>query len=549
MTEERHLLLLLEESESSLVYFQTRIRVLLGLGLGQLSPVPPRLYCEQRNSHTDTDTERARERGAERPREQGWNLCLGLVGVGRRRRRRETLRAMTIDGEPAKVLLPYLQRADELQKHDHLAAYYCRLYAMEKGLKIPPKERTSETKAVLISLMNQLEKDKRVVKLSTDDNMYMEGFALRVFAKADKQDRAGRADLKTAMTFYAASIFFEVLLQFGELPPDILEKQKYASWKAVDIRKALSEGRKPVPGPPVPDKDAPEEEYTTWSTEANNINAPETQQPKSSSNRDSFLGSSDPNTVPHRSYTQLPPSELPLQPSHSSCPEDLPSAPSNSTLSSYNQNSQSSADNPGYPSNSPSHQSLYSHTSGVSFDPSSGNDRMPGHHVVGTYSYPSDSPGFSSSPPPSHNSYPSAPQDMQGGPNPTHFYQPSHWPNPSANDSASAYPSFFPPAGSGFQLSTPQYPTTPQAPQGVLRHSEPPPLARTGSAPVGPDSSTGYSLNGNYNSDFKPSAGAVAEAHKASRFAVSALAFDDIPTAISYLTKSLELLTSPSVSI
>ena len=33
-----------------------------------------------------------------------------------------------------------------------------RLYAMEKGLKIPPKERTNETKAILVSLMNQLEK-------------------------------------------------------------------------------------------------------------------------------------------------------------------------------------------------------------------------------------------------------------------------------------------------------------------------------------------------------------------------------------------------------
>ena len=33
-----------------------------------------------------------------------------------------------------------------------------RLYGMEKGLMIPPKERTSETKAILISLMNQLEK-------------------------------------------------------------------------------------------------------------------------------------------------------------------------------------------------------------------------------------------------------------------------------------------------------------------------------------------------------------------------------------------------------
>ncbi len=170
---------------------------------------------------------------------------------------------MTGDGEPARILLPYLQRADELQKHDHLVAYYCkslaplcllslslslslflslslslcisralvlqlrivffsillracggwldqgfcimfsnlssrfclcviwryggvencwdkvvhhtfllfvcgncgagRLYAMEKGLKIPVKERTKETNALLTSLMNQLEK----VHLST----------------------------------------------------------------------------------------------------------------------------------------------------------------------------------------------------------------------------------------------------------------------------------------------------------------------------------------------------------------------------------------------
>lgn len=28
------------------------------------------------------------------------------------------------------------------------------------------------------------------------------------------------------------------------------QKQKYAVWKAADIRKALKEGRRPVPGPP-----------------------------------------------------------------------------------------------------------------------------------------------------------------------------------------------------------------------------------------------------------------------------------------------------------
>ncbi|KAK8956755.1 hypothetical protein KSP39_PZI000044 [Platanthera zijinensis] len=162
---------------------------------------------------------------------------------------------MSSDAEPAKLLLPFLQRADELQKHEPLVAYYCRLFAMERGLRIPQKERTKTTNSILVSLMNQLEKDKKSLKLGSEDNLYVEGFASNVFAKADKQDRAGRADLNTAKTFYAASIFFEVLNQFGELAPDIEQKLKYSIWKAADIRKALKEGRNPEPGPPGGDSD------------------------------------------------------------------------------------------------------------------------------------------------------------------------------------------------------------------------------------------------------------------------------------------------------
>jgi vacuolar protein sorting-associated protein VTA1 len=66
---------------------------------------------------------------------------------------------------------------------------------MERGLKIPQSERTKTTNSILMSLINQLEKDKKSLTLSPDDNMHVEGFALSVFAKADKQDRAGRADL------------------------------------------------------------------------------------------------------------------------------------------------------------------------------------------------------------------------------------------------------------------------------------------------------------------------------------------------------------------
>ena len=42
----------------------------------------------------------------------------------------------------------------------------------------------------------------------------------------------------------------QILRQFGELPPDLAEKQRYAAWKVADIRKALREGRSPTPGNP-----------------------------------------------------------------------------------------------------------------------------------------------------------------------------------------------------------------------------------------------------------------------------------------------------------
>lgn len=37
--------------------------------------------------------------------------------------------------------------------------------------------------------------DKKSLTLGPDDHLHVEGFALNVFSKADKQDRAGRADL------------------------------------------------------------------------------------------------------------------------------------------------------------------------------------------------------------------------------------------------------------------------------------------------------------------------------------------------------------------
>ncbi|CAK9225502.1 unnamed protein product [Sphagnum troendelagicum] len=435
---------------------------------------------------------------------------------------------MTGDGEPARILLPYLQRADELQKHDHLVAYYCRLYAMEKGLKIPVKERTKETNALLTSLMNQLEKDKKVVKLSPDDNMHMEGFALSVFAKADKQDRAGRADVNTAKTFYAASIFFEVLLQFGELQPDILEKQKYASWKAVDIRKALSEGRKPVPGPP-------------GDTVSTNV-APDIPSSHLDGNwkPQGSVSVEQPSQALEPSSTSPSLEHLSHQSSSASYDEiNLPPVPSPPAYPTHGHDSYAPPGSSVFPSNSsPSDQSnLYS--------------QAPPYSTAGNYSYASDQSGPTSAPP-SFASYPSY-HDAAGGP--PQVSQPSYnpqqnWSNSPFNEPPQpSYPSFFPPGASGYHSATPQYPSTTHEPQdnsgfaGVR-----PSHTRTTSAPGAPELSGGYNVNGTYDSNYEPTPAQIAEAHKISRFAVSALAFDDIPTAISYLQKALELLTSPSAA-
>jgi vacuolar protein sorting-associated protein VTA1 len=345
----------------------------------------------------------------------------------------------------------------------------------------------------------------------------------------------------------------------------------------VDIRKALAEGRKPVPGPPVPETDVPDLEETLG-TEVSfllltkicclmdspldyfSFSSHTVMRCTYSCKRvfcikdvehiieriiSTFQGSAS--TAPETTQQPMsPPQDSPTsepfyQHSYSKSSEDLnlPSAPSNPIPPSYSQNNSYGApDNAGYPS----HQSPYPHTSGTPFDSLGGN---PGPHAtIGTYSYPSDPPGFTTSPPPSFNPYAPASQDRQD-PGQYHQQQP-HWPSSSPfNDPSSAYPSVFP--SGGYQPAAPQYPSTPQAPHGASRHSEP--LARTSSAPVGPESSTGYQLNGNYDSEYKPSAGTIAEAHKASRFAVSALAFDDVPTAIDYLRKSLELLTTPSATV
>ncbi|KAJ4725178.1 protein OF MAMMALIAN LYST-INTERACTING PROTEIN 5-like [Melia azedarach] len=460
---------------------------------------------------------------------------------------------MASETEPAKLLLPYLQRADELQKHEPLVAYYCRLYAMERGLRIPQSDRTKTTNSLLVSLMNQLEKDKKSLKLGPEDNLYLEGFALNVFAKADKQDRAGRADLNTAKTFYAASIFFEILNQFGALQPDLEQKQKYAAWKAADIRKALKEGRKPVPGPPGGGEDlslppsTPSGSYDLGTSEtaikgagldsdsssqfhdklndySANVPPPPTQ---FHDNLSDYSANVPPpptqfhdNLSDYSANVPLPPTQFPDKLSNQHSADIPPSPPSHD----FHPNPLSRSDS-----------SLYSH-------PSAGYPTHDFHPPPPT----NRSENSTYSQPYHHQSYPQEPQQHLPHSYPSQETPTYNYPNfqsyPSFTESSlPAVPSHYPSYYQGSDTSyTPQsaapttsYPSTSQYSSSSRNGTVSEPAATA-------------AQKYQYDSNYQPPAEKIAEAHKAARFAVGALAFDDVSVAVDYLKKSLELLTNPS---
>lgn len=150
-------------------------------------------------------------------------------------------------------LLPYLQRADEVAKANPKVAYYCRLYAVDEGMKLLVRDK--DTNALLGAVLKQLEQDKPKLQLGAvaDDCELCTQFALKIFHKAETQDREGRATAATAKAYYAATVFLEVTRQFGEMDSECAAKQKFAAWRAAEVRAACKEGRAPAPLQPVVD--------------------------------------------------------------------------------------------------------------------------------------------------------------------------------------------------------------------------------------------------------------------------------------------------------
>ncbi|XP_075872599.1 vacuolar protein sorting-associated protein VTA1 homolog [Nelusetta ayraudi] len=159
----------------------------------------------------------------------------------------------------------HLRTAQEHEKRDPVVAYYCRLFAMQTGMKLD--SRSPECRKFLAKLMDQLEAMK--VELVNEDsitqevvgNAHIENYALKMFIYADNEDRAGRFHKNMVKSFFTSSLLLEVLSVFGELSEENLQHRKYARWKATYIHNCLKNGETPQPGPLGldPDQEADEE--------------------------------------------------------------------------------------------------------------------------------------------------------------------------------------------------------------------------------------------------------------------------------------------------
>ncbi|XP_017887039.1 vacuolar protein sorting-associated protein VTA1 homolog isoform X2 [Ceratina calcarata] len=152
-----------------------------------------------------------------------------------------------------KSIQHYLKIASTHDQRDPVISYWCRLYALQTGLKLSTK--TPKETNFLLKLMDWLETTKKELhdnEAITNDvaaQAHLENWALKLFLYADKNDRNANFGKSVIQSFFTAGLLYDVLTVFGELSDEATQNRKYAKWKAAYIHNCLKNNETPIPGP------------------------------------------------------------------------------------------------------------------------------------------------------------------------------------------------------------------------------------------------------------------------------------------------------------
>ncbi|KAK7191761.1 hypothetical protein DPSP01_007203 [Paraphaeosphaeria sporulosa] len=157
---------------------------------------------------------------------------------------------------PAKLkaaqITPFVQRAAQLERFKPFITYWLRYYIIQKIIAAGLHTADAECTTYTANLMDQLEQtkaanpDEDALHDETAAQAYCEQFAFTTFAKGEKDMTANAVTKNTADTLLAAATFFEMLTIWKKDPEsEIKSKQKFAKYHAARILKALRNGEDP----------------------------------------------------------------------------------------------------------------------------------------------------------------------------------------------------------------------------------------------------------------------------------------------------------------
>ncbi|RSL51529.1 hypothetical protein CEP54_011375 [Fusarium duplospermum] len=398
---------------------------------------------------------------------------------------------------PAALKIPevsrFINRANQLRNHKPAISYWCEYHAVNqivgKGLHNTDDETFEFTKTLIERLEST--KTERADDDAIVDNVagqaYVEQFANETFDRADRTLRANKVTRQTADTFDAAATFFDLTREWGEPEPDVLQKIKFAKWNAARIFKAVREGKDPNESNP---KAAPEPEAVP------------------------ALSPSDPDVQqltgpPPASVEDAPDAGEPSVPAFTDAPPEIP--------------------DPGY------------------FPPQPHPDTRAPEPFVPSPLSQSPTPGLSGMPPPPPPAAPVGISPVPEIPPPHPATQIPPQPSPQI---PTKLPSQFappPPQPSSGSSAPPSWSTTPSVPHPAV--SNPPPAIPQAPAPQAyvpapapipapvPAPVPAQSMGG-FTADHRD----INQAQKHAKWAISALNFEDVPTAVKELRNALALL-------
>lgn len=408
-------------------------------------------------------------------------------------------------------------RAEQLQNAEPIVAYWCDYWVLKQILSKGLHTSSPDILEYSTKLMNRMEhtKDTRgtepAIADDTEGQVYIEQFAQKRLDSAQNVVKANKVTATTANTFDAAATLFGLVNIWGAPETETIQKIKYAKWNATRILRAIKDGKDPNESNPKPDELPPlakdDESLAGALSPGSEVppsapsSAPRPVTIEDEVDGDNTLApSTDSRTRRDSAGVSLPHSPAssaaaPASTSGGGLP-DLP-PPASGALPSFG------AGSPTAPPAAAASPTIYTDDPDTSVPPANFSPTAP------TFSPPTAPPDLFYQPPSSHqqpSAPPSAPPPAASAPTNGGYFAGASAPTPPA--AATGYP----PAYNNRVVPQPSAP--------------PPPAAAPAPQPaVGPVDDL-----------------AMVNAQKHAKWAISALNFEDVSTAVKELRKALEFL-------